>query len=88
MDTFDLIVDELVKVWRRSHISVKAESLDKAVQQCLKEGSGAADLQEFFDSDYIYETEESVNVSEEDPITIEVMGSGHEILGNNDISCQ
>lgn len=84
MEIFDLIIDEKVSVWRRSHISVKAESLEEAVRECLKNGSSAADPQEFFDSDYIYDTEEFMVSSLEDPCTIEVMGPDYNILGDNE----
>lgn len=34
MALFDLIVDEKVAVWRRSYITVEAESLEEAVKDC------------------------------------------------------
>ena len=84
MAKFDLIVDEKVAVWRRSYITVEADSLEEAVKDCLERGSDAA--LDTLDSRYIEETEECVDPSFESPCTVEVMDRHFEILGNNDIS--
>lgn len=83
MEKFDLIVDEKVAVWRRSYITVEADSLEEAVKDCLERGSDAAT--DTLDSNYIEETEEYLNPSLEDSPTVEVMDRHYKILGNNDI---
>lgn len=83
MALFELIVDEKVAVWRRSYITVEANSLKEAVKDCTERGSDAA--LDTLDSRYIEETEECLNPSDEEPLTVEVMDRHFEILGNNDI---
>lgn len=83
MEVFELIVDEKVSVWRRSYITVEAESLEEAVKDCLEGGADAAT--DTLESDYIFETEECLNPSYEEPLTVEVMDRHFQILGNNDI---
>ena len=80
MKSFDLIVDEKVVVWRRSYITVEADTLDDAVKNCIEEGAAAAT--ETLDSVYIFETEEPVS-PEGDEATIEVMSREFGILGTN-----
>lgn len=82
MALFDLIVDEKVKVWRRSYITVEAESKEEAVKACLESGADAAT--DTSDSFYIFETEECVNPSIDDQFTVEVMDRHFEILGTNE----
>lgn len=83
MALFELIVDEKVAVWRRSYITVEAESLEEAVKDCIERGADAAT--DTLDSNYITETEECINPSYEEPLTVEVMDRHFQILGNNDI---
>lgn len=83
MARFDLIVDEKVAVWRRSYITVEADTLEDAVKDCVERGAGAAT--DTLDSNYITETEECINPSYEEPLTVEVMDRHFQILGNNDI---
>ena len=83
MELFELIVDEKVAVWRRSYITVKAESLEEAVKDCIERGADAAT--DTLDSNYITETEECINPSYKEPLTVEVMDRHFQILGNNDI---
>lgn len=82
MALFELIVDEKVAVWRRSYITVEAESLEEAVQDCLERGADAAT--DTLESDYIFETEEYLPPTSEDPRTVEVMNRKYEILGDNE----
>lgn len=82
MALFELIVDEKVAVWRRSYITVEAESLEEAVKDCLERGADAAT--DTLESDYIFETEECLPPTDEDPFTVEVMDRRFEILGNNE----
>ena len=82
MALFELIVDEKVAVWRRSYITVEAESLEEAIKDCLERGADAAT--DTLESIYIYETEECIPPSEEDPRTVEVMNRKFEILGDNE----
>ena len=55
MNTYNLYVDELVQVWRRTAIQVKANSEKEAVQRYLD------DNYNINYSEYLYETEEYVN---------------------------
>ena len=55
MNTYNLYVDELVQVWRRTAIQVKANSEKEAVQGYL---DGHYDINY---SEYLCETEEYVN---------------------------
>lgn len=82
MALFDLIVDEKVAVWRRSYITVEAESLEEAVKDCLERGADAAT--DTAESDYIFETEKCLSPSDKDPRTVEVMNRKFEILGDNE----
>lgn len=82
MALFELIVDEKVAVWRRSYITVEAESLEEAVKDCLERGADAAT--DTLESDYIFETEECLPPTDKDPFTVEVMDRRFEILGNNE----
>ena len=82
MALFDLIVDEKVAVWRRSFITVEAETLEEAVKDCLERGADAAI--DTLGSNYIFETEEYLPPSYKDRFTIEVMDKRHKILGNNE----
>lgn len=82
MALFELIVDEKVAVWRRSYITVEAESLEEAVKDCLERGADAAT--DTAESGYIFETEECLPPSDKDPRTVEVMNRKFEILRDNE----
>ena len=82
MARFDLIVDEKVAVWRRSYITVEADTLEDAVKDCIERGADAAT--DTLESEYIYETEECLPPSEEDRLTVEVMNRKYQILGDNE----
>lgn len=79
MTMFDLIVDEKVSVWRRSYISVEADTLEDAVKDCIERGSDAAT--NTLESDYIFETEERLSSSEDNWPIIEVMDRKFKTLG-------
>ncbi len=79
MALFNLIVDEKVAVWRRSYITVEADSLEEAVKDCIERGSDAAT--DTLDSNYIFETEECIHP--EDDFTVEVMDRHYNTLGTN-----
>ena len=81
MARFDLIVDEKVAVWRRSYITVEADTLEDAVKDCIERGADAAT--DTLESNYIFETEECLPPSENDYPTVEVMNRKYEILGDN-----
>lgn len=82
MALFELIVDERVSVWKRSYVTVKAESLEEAVKNCVEEGADAAE--DILDSEYIYESEDLLPVSDSDRFTIEVMDRHLKTLGSNE----
>lgn len=56
MNTYNLYVDELVQVWKRTHINIKANSEKDAIDKYLNE-------EDYDDitSEYLYESEESAN---------------------------
>lgn len=82
MALFELIVDEKVAVWRRSYITVEADSLEEAVKDCVERGADAAT--DTIDSNYIFETEECLNPSFDDRFTVEVMDRHYKTLGTNE----
>lgn len=82
MALFDLIVDEKVAVWRRSYITVEADTLEDAVKDCLERGADAAI--DTLESNYYSKIEERIQPSEKDVFTVEVMDRHFEILGNNE----
>ena len=79
MTMFDLIVDEKVSVWRRSYISVEAATLEDAVKDCIERGSEAAT--NTLESEYIFETEERLSLSEDNWPIVEVMDRKFKTLG-------
>lgn len=81
MAKFDLIVDEKVAVWRRSYITVEADTLENAVKDCIESGVDAAT--DILESEYLFETEECLPPSEDDWPTVEVMNRKFEILETN-----
>lgn len=83
MEVFELIVDEKVSVWRRSHIKIKAESLEDAVKDCVNNGIGNAI--DVTDSEYLYETEDYIQPDEYlNPITVEVMDNQYKTLATDE----
>lgn len=82
MMLFELIVDEKVAVWRRSYITVEAGSLEEAIKDCIESGADAAT--DTLDSEYLFETEECLLPTSEDPRTVEVMDRHFKILGDNE----
>lgn len=82
METFDLILDELVAVWERKYVSVEAESLEEALEKVDK---GDYELN---DSETLYDTEEYLSPSKEFPTTMEIFLSDDEsnpILSNRKV---
>lgn len=79
MTMFDLIVDEKVSIWRRSYISVEADTLEDAVKDCIEKGSDAAT--NTLESEYIFETEECLSSSEDNWPVVEVMDRKFKTLG-------
>lgn len=83
MEIFEVIVDEKVSVWRRSHIKVEAESLEDAVKDCIE--TGIANASEIIDSEYLYETEEYIEQDDySNPMTIEVMDCHYKTLATDE----
>lgn len=54
METFDLIRDDLVSIWRRTRCTVKANSLEEAVELVKNEDGNRIDYE------YIYESEQLI----------------------------
>ena len=77
MNTYNLYVDELVQVWRRTAIQVKANSEKEAVQRYLD------DNYNINYSEYLYETEEYVNPEKGSSIEI-CNDTGELIYGDNE----
>lgn len=83
MEIFDLIVDEKITTWRRSYITVEAETLDQAVSMCAESGADCAT--DTIDSTYIYECEECVSPEQNNGFaTVEVMDRHFNILRTNE----
>lgn len=77
MEVFELIVDEKIMGWKRTHIKVEAESLEEAINMCIEEGSVAGECEE---SEFLYETEDVVKPTLADPHTLEIMDASYNIL--------
>lgn len=56
MNTYNLYVDELVQVWKRTHVNIKANSEKDAIDKYLNE----EDYDDII-SEYLYESEENAN---------------------------
>lgn len=84
MKMFDLVVDELVEVWRRSNIRVEAETIEEAANK-VKHGLDYVSDVIFEESDYIYESEDYVTQDALHPITVEVMDEHYNVIADNDI---
>ena len=78
---FKLIVDEKMKVWRRTYIDVEAESLEQAIEWIKEDGCACAP-DGIWDTDYIFETEEFIEEKESGG-TLEIMDRQFNILYNN-----
>lgn len=79
MEIFELIVDEKISVWRRSHIKIEAESFEDAVNDCVESGIGNA--YDILDSEYLFETEEYIKQDDyANPVTVEVMDTHYKTL--------
>ena len=76
MEVFRLIVDEKITGWRRTYVSVEADSLEEAIEMC-REGTDNLDIEW---SEFLYETETPIEQSEEEPRTIEVMDRNWDLL--------
>lgn len=83
MALFELIVDEKVTTWRRSYITVEAESQEEAVEKCLESGADCAT--DTLDSEYIYECEACISPEQNDGMaTVEVMDRQFKTLKTNE----
>lgn len=60
METFDLIRDDLVSIWRRTRCTVKANSLEEAVELVKNEDYDDCE------SEFLYETEELIDPKNND----------------------
>lgn len=75
METFRLIRDDYVKIWRRTYFDVQAESLEKAIE-LVKQEDG-----EVIHSELLYETEEILEPTNE--ATVEIMDEHNNIVYSN-----
>lgn len=81
METFRLIVDRKVEVWRRDNVSIEAESLEEAVNKAIEHDYLVPD-----DSEYLYDTEYTMSPEQVVPYnsaTIEIMDEYGNILKDN-----
>ena len=78
---FKLIVDEKMKVWKRTYIDVEADSLEDAIEMIKEDGCDCAE-DGIYDTDYIFETEEFIE-DKEPGGTLEIMDRQFNILYNN-----
>lgn len=74
-ETFRLIRDDLVKIWRRTHFEVEAESLEEALQ-VVKQEDG-----EIIHCEFLYETEELLEPT--DVATVEILDDHYNLLCSN-----
>ena len=56
MNTYNLYVDELVQVWKRTYVNIEANSEKDAVDKYLNE-----EYNDINSSEYLYESEENAN---------------------------
>lgn len=75
METFRLIRDDHVKIWRRTYFDVQSESLEKAIE-LVKQEDG-----EVIHSELLYETEEILEPTNE--ATTEIMDEHNNIVYSN-----
>lgn len=73
---YNLYVDELIQVWRRTYMTVEANDTEEAIDLCL---NCRGDITE---TEYLYETEEGVE-SNSGPTT-EVYTEEDELLYSDD----
>lgn len=81
MEVFDLIVDRKVEVWVRDHVSIKAKSLEEAVDRAIKHDYFLPDS-----SEYLYDTECTMDpeqVFSYNAATVEVMDEHGNVLKDN-----
>lgn len=67
MKEFELVVYEKIKIWERSQVTVKAETLEEAIEKCKND-----DYNDVYDVDVCYDTREYLEPSNEDPLTMEI----------------
>jgi hypothetical protein len=58
---FDFILDEKVNVWNRKQFSIEAETMEEARNKAIELVKNAEDI-DFYDSEYLYESEELMNI--------------------------
>jgi hypothetical protein len=58
---FDFILDEKVNVWNRKQFSIEAETMEEARNKAIELVKNAKDI-DFYDSEYLYESEELMNI--------------------------
>lgn len=73
---YNLYVDELIQVWRRTYMTVEANDTEEAIDLCL---NGHGDITE---TEYLYDTEEGVESNSEP--TTEVYTEEDELLYSDD----
>lgn len=81
METFRLIVDRKVEVWRRDNVSIEAGSLEEAVNKAIEHDYLVPD-----DSEYLYDTECTMSPEQVFPYnaaTVEIMDEYGNILKDN-----
>lgn len=79
MEVFDLIIEEKVLLWERTFVQVKAESLEEAIEKCKRRDFLYADMEA------LYDTEEHVDPSPENPVTLEIYKSTQDLCQDNPI---
>lgn len=78
--TFELIVDNLVKVWRRDKVTIVAENLEEAISRVE-----SGDYGYMCDTEYLCDTETYLNPDDVNgDMTCEVMDSSGKTLWSNE----
>jgi len=58
---FNFILDEKVNVWNRKQFSIEAETIEEARQKAIELVKNAEDI-DFYDSEFVYESEELMDI--------------------------
>jgi predicted DNA-binding protein (UPF0278 family) len=58
---FDFILDEKVNVWNRKKFSIEAETMEEARAKAIELVKNADDI-DFYDSEFVYESEELMDI--------------------------
>ena len=61
---FDFILDEKVNIWSRKKFSIEADTIEKAREIAKKLVIEDSDELDFYDCDFVYESEELMDIKD------------------------